>query len=433
MDLHLIGSLPLLKPPNYLILTLLGLTSLGWGGATAQASPEPGEETVEKLAIEPALGETSVAIATSPFPAPSAPQGSTTATVVLAPVGPISDPALETGQYLTTAAALAAPLATDRPSEPALPPSNPAPLLGQGLDEDEGLDDDESLAQDPELGLVQVRGLSEDTDLGILRIRAQPTLPDLMTEATPNIGFLTARLAIASSDNVLLAVNDIGGLTGDTFLRPSLGVGFYPFLGSQTVFIATADLGLQRYISQSPLNYDDLRFRVGVRQVLTPRSYAQLLLTYQELFRPGGNRSRFFKNTALGLTLGRRDPLAPQLTLDSYYLIQFNGAQATSQTTIGPISTDFSRIFQSGGAYLGYDITPQLQAGVSYQLNLFDYTVQDRFDTLHQVLGQVAYRFTPTVRMSLYGGVSFGRSSEPRVRFNDTFVGAVIDANLPLF
>jgi hypothetical protein len=421
------GSLPLLKPPTYLILVLLGLTSLGWGGTTAQASPEPALELAEELAIEPALEENSSAIATSPAQAPSAPQISTVAAAALALVGPITDPALQTGQYLTSAAALAAPLVIDQPSEPALPPSSPAPLLGQGFD------DDDSLAQDPELGLVQVRGLSEDTDLGILRIRAQPTLPELVTQPAPNIGFLTARLAIASSDNVLLAVNDVGGLTGDTFLRPSLGVGVYPFLGPQTVFIATADLGLQRYVNQSPLNYDDLRFRVGVRQGLTPRSYAQLLLTYQELFRPGGNRSRFFKNTALGLTLGRRDPLAPQLTLDSYYLIQFNGAQSTSQTATGSVSTDFSRIFQSGGAYLGYDITPQLQAGLSYQLNLFDYTVQDRYDTLHQVLGQVAYRLTPTVRMSLYGGVSFGRSSEPRVRFNDTFVGAVIDTNLPLF
>ena len=282
---------------------------------------------------------------------------------------------------------------------------------------------------DAELGTVQVRGLLEDPDLGILRIRDQPTFPTLAEPARPKFGFLLARMAIANSDNILLAVNDVGGLTGDAFLRPSLGLALYPALGPQTAFIATADVGLQRYVSQSVLNYDDLRFRVGVRQGLSPRSYGQLILGYQELFRPGAERSQFFKNTSLGLTLGRRDPLATNLILDSYYLAQFNGAQSRSGTTL----TDFSRFFQSAGTYLGYDITPQLQAGLSYQINLIDYTSQDRHDTFQQVLGQVAYRISPTVRVSVYGGVSFGRSSEPRVQFNDTFFGAVLEATVPLF
>ncbi|MBE9140856.1 hypothetical protein IQ254_27270 [Nodosilinea sp. LEGE 07088] len=289
--------------------------------------------------------------------------------------------------------------------------------------------DDDPDSQDPELGIIQIRSLTEDTDLGILRIRQPPNIPALEPQPQPQIGFLTARIAIANSDNILLAVNDVGGLTGDTFLRPSLSFAVYPSLGPQTVLIGTADIGLQRYVSQSVLNYDDLRFRVGIRQGLTPRSYGQLVFTYQELFRPGGNRNRFFKNTALGLTLGRRDPITPQLVLDSYYLIQFNGSQAAR----GATSVDFSRIFQSGGAYLGYDITPRLQTGISYQLNLIDYTAQDRYDTFQQVIGQVVYRISPAIRMSIYGGVSFGRSSEPLVQFNDTFVGASIDATIPLF
>jgi hypothetical protein len=275
--------------------------------------------------------------------------------------------------------------------------------------------------------------VAEDNDLGILRIRQQPDLPSLAAAPPPKVGFLTARLAIASSDNVLLAVNDIGGLSGDTFLRPTLGFGLYPLLGPRTALIATADLGLQRYTGQSSLNYDDLRFRVGVRQGITPRSYAQFTFIYQELFRPGGDRNRFFKNTALGLTLGRRDPITPRLALDSYYLVQFNGAQSLSQGASGAVSTDFSRILQSAGAYLGYDINPRLQTGISYQLSLFDYTAQERYDTFQQVLGQIVYRIAPTVRISLYGGLSFGSSSEPRVNFDDTFFGVAFDANIPLF
>lgn len=329
--------------------------------------------------------------------------------------------------YLTEASALAI---SPPQAQPSLTSDRP---LAQAETEAEAPAPDPSTPNgstlDPELGTVQIRGLVEDPDLGILRIRDQPTFPTLAEPPRPKFGFLLARMAIANSDNILLAVNDVGGLTGDAFLRPSLGFALYPPLGPQTAFIATADVGLQRYVSQSSLNYDDLRFRVGVRQGLSPRSYGQLILGYQELFRPGPNRSQFFKNTSLGLTLGRRDPLATNVTLDSYYLAQFNGAQSRSGTTL----TDFSRFFQSAGTYLGYDITPQLQAGVSYQINFIDYTSQDRYDTFQQVLGQLAYRLTPAVRVSVYGGVSFGRSSEPRVQFNDTFFGAAIEATVPLF
>ncbi|PZV03538.1 MAG: hypothetical protein DCF32_13665 [Leptolyngbya sp.] len=333
----------------------------------------------------------------------------------LAPGAIASDQTPDIRSYLTTAAALAPPTPAAQPQPPtSLAQTDPEAELTE---------------QDPELGVIQVRSLLEDNDLGILRIRDQPQIPVAPAQPPAKIGFLSARLAIANSDNILLAVNDVGGLTGDTFLRPSIGFGVYPALGPQTALIATADYGLQRYGAQSALNYDDLRLRVGLRQGLTPRSYGQLIFTYQELYRPGGNRGRFFKNTALGLTLGRRDPIAPKLALDTYYLFQFNGAQSTSSGT----ATDFSRFFHSAGGYLGYDITPQLQAGVSYQLNFIDYTAQDRYDTFQQVLGQVVYRITPGLRLNVYGGVSFGRSSEPRVRFNDTFFGAAIDATIPLF
>lgn len=333
-----------------------------------------------------------------------------------------ADPALVANTYLTTAAALAAPTQPERSIV------TPATLVNSSAELAQA-DDELELPQDPELGVIQVRSLLEDNDLGILRIRDQPQLPIPTAQPPAKIGFFSARLAIASSDNILLAVNDVGGLTSDTFVRPSIAFGVYPSLGPQTALIATADLGLQRYGAQSSLNYDDLRFRVGLRQGLSPRSYGQLIVTYQELYRPGANRARFFKNAALGLTLGRRDPITPKLALDSYYLLQYNDAQSTSSGT----ATDFSRIFQSAGAYLGYDVTPKVQLGVSYQLNLIDYTAQPRYDTFQQVLGQVVYRLNPNLRLNLYGGVSFGRSSEPRVRFNDTFFGAAIDATIPLF
>jgi hypothetical protein len=286
---------------------------------------------------------------------------------------------------------------------------------------------------DPELGIIRVRNTAEDPELGILRIREQPVIPAATPQAAPEIGFFTTRLSFASSDNVLLAVNDVGGLTGDEFIRPGVSLAFYPPVGPQTFLIGNVDVGLQRYTTQSDLNYDDLRFRLGVRQGLFPRTYGQLLFTYQQLFRPGSPRFRFFENTAFSFTLGRRDPLTDQLTLNSYYQVQLNDAESRA-TADGPTNlTQFDRVTQSLGGYLNYAITPQWRTGISYQLTLSDYTGQERYDTYHQVLGQLIYRITPDVRMSLYGGWSFGRSSEPRIRFDDTFFGISVDATVTLF
>ena len=415
------------QPPFPNLWAVLGL--LGIPAAIGITAPSYASDVVADPAAAPSLLiPTAPALLMFDEPDPMAPLAVTGATPAtdaqLSPaIAPLSTP------YLTEASAL---VISPSLVQAQLPLTSNGSLAQAETDVDASPPDPSTpngSTPDAELGTIQVRGLLGDPDLGILRIRDQPTFPTLAEPPRPKFGFLLARMAIASSDNVLLAVNDVGGLTGDAFLRPSIGLALYPPLGPQTAFIATADVGLQRYVSQSSLNYDDLRFRVGVRQGLSPRSYGQLIFGYQELFRPGPNRSQFFKNTSLGLTLGRRDPLATNVTLDSYYLAQFNGAQSRSGTTL----TDFSRFFQAAGTYLGYDITPQLQAGISYQINLIDYTAQDRHDTFQQVLGQVAYRISPAVRVSVYGGVSFGRSSEPRVRFNDTFFGAALEATVPLF
>jgi hypothetical protein len=312
---------------------------------------------------------------------------------------------------------------------PSLAPE-PSPILAQQQQEPPS---QTPSAGDPELGVIRVRNTSEDPELGILRIRERPIIPEVSAPDPPDIGFFTTRLTVSSSDNVLLAVNDVGGLTGDEFIRPSMSLAVYPPIGPQTFLIGNIDVGLQRYTTQSNINYDDLRFRLGVRQGLFPRTYGQLMFTYQQLFRPGSPRFRFFENTAFSFTLGRRDPLTDQLTLSSYYQIQLNDAESRA-TADGPTDlTQFDRITQSMGGYLNYTISPKWRTGVSYQITFSDYTGQERYDTYHQLLGQLVYRITPSVNMSLYGGWSFGRSSEPRIRFDDTFLGITVDATVTLF
>jgi len=313
-----------------------------------------------------------------------------------------------------------------------LPPSNPQAVKKTGpvLITQQSPQGETTPGSDPELGIIRVRSSSEDPELGILRIREQPVIPETPPQEPSKIGFFTARLTAASSDNILL---DVGGLTGDEFLRPGLSLAFYPPVEPQTFLIGNIDASLQRYTTQSDFNYDDLRFRIGVRQGLFPRTYGQVLFTYQQLFRPGPPRFRFFENAAFSFTLGRRDPLTSRLILNSYYQVQLNDTEARS-TPDGPTNfDDFDRLTQYLGGSLNYTINPQWLTGVSYQMTLADYTGQERYDTYHQLIGQLTYRITPDVRMSLYGGFSFGRSSDPRIQFNDTLFGVTLDATVPLF
>lgn len=280
------------------------------------------------------------------------------------------------------------------------------------------------LPGDPELGIIRVRNPLEDPELGILRIRQQPLLPVQAPSPPAPVGFLTARLSAVNSDNIFLVLDQQNStLTGDQFLRPGLSLAFYPALGPQTYLLSSVDMNFQRYIHESEANYDELRFRLGIRQGLSARSYGQFLMSYQQLFYPSIPKERFYENTAFGLTLGRHDPLTSRLALDTSYQLQLNLSEPE----------EYNRIVQYAGAYLGYTFAPQWETGISYRLTLSDYTGQVRYDAYHLVLGQLVYAITPSVRMSLYGALSFGRSSDPLVRFNDIFFGFSLDATLTLF
>jgi hypothetical protein len=212
------------------------------------------------------------------------------------------------------------------------------------------------------------------------------------------------------------------GLIGDQFVRPGVSLGLYPALGPQTYLIANADVNFQRYFDISAASYDEVRLRLGLRQGLTPRSYGQVSWSYQQLFRPGF-QDRFFETNSIDFLLARRDALTPEIALNSYYQLQLNFSNPAF----------FDRILQFVGLYASYQLSPQFQAGINYQLTLADYTSQDRFDTYQQVIGQLVYQITPEIRMNLFGGISFGRSSLPVVRFEDTIIGVSFEGTFPLF
>lgn len=324
--------------------------------------------------------------------------------------------------------------ASQSPSlNPLINPLEPFPFLAQeaegipapgGTEEGTGAIIEESPENDPELGIIRVRSAVEDPELGIIRIQQIPEVP-VATETEqppPPVAFLTGRISAVSSGNIFLSIDPILGLVGDEFIRPGISLLFYPPVSPSTRLLISTDINFQRYASFNAADYDEVRFRLGVNHRFSPRTTGQLSWGYQQLFRPG-LKNRFFENDSFELLLRRQDPITRELFLNTYYQLQLSYSNPD----------DFNRLIQFAGAYLGYQVTPQIQVGLNYQLTLADYIRLERYDAYQQILGQFVYQFAPSARVILFGGFTFGRSSEPSIRYDNTLFGISIEGTVTLF
>ena len=304
---------------------------------------------------------------------------------------------------------------------PDRPQNKPQPADGAlpegGLDPELGMIQVADPRVDPELGTLQLRNPLQDPELGILQLRQIVPAPGRRP-----VVFLSTYVTASNSDNVFLVEDPIQGRFGDNFVRPGISLIAFPSIGPQTNLLVSAETNLLRYEEQNRSNYDELRFRAGVRHRFSDRVYGQLSFSSQLLFREGYT-DQFFSNSGVELTLNRRDVLTQQLPLDSFYQGQIYFSDPDQ----------FSNVLNSVGTYLGYRISPRWDAGIGYRLTISDFTRQSRHETYQRITGQLRYAITPAVRISLFGGLSYGRSTEPRISFDDTFFGISIDATIPIF
>ncbi|MGF1525023.1 MAG: MtrB/PioB family outer membrane beta-barrel protein [Leptolyngbyaceae cyanobacterium] len=291
--------------------------------------------------------------------------------------------------------------------------------------------------QDPELGAIRLRDPQIDSELGILRLSPlPPAVPDPPNPATPPAPqepprrpflYLSTYVSASSSDNVFLATEP--RRLDDTFIRRGISLTAFPSIGPRTFLLASVDANFLRYQDFTASSYNELRFRAGIRHSFTNRVYGQLSWTTQFLFREDFDDrffrldERFFRRNGIELFLGRRDLLLPGLTLDSYYQGQLFFSD--------PI--EFSTAAQSLGVSLSYRFNSQWDTRLGYQITITDFTQDDRHETSQRVTAQLRYSLSPSVRMSLFGGIGFGRSSESSVSFDSSFFGISLDATVPIF
>jgi hypothetical protein len=257
-----------------------------------------------------------------------------------------------------------------------------------------------------------------DPELGVLRLREQELITEQQNENNETV-FLLGGVNYLRSNNILLddfdPVNDQLLSAGATLLA-------VPSLGPQTQLIAAINGNLTRYSRLSGLDYNNFGVQVGIQQQLWPNTYGEISLSNQQ-FIDANSGDRFLNDYSAWLTLSRRDRLNSKLTLDSFYQLRLSFTDPS----------DRSRVGNALGLSLDYDLPLNFGIGLDYQAALTDFTRQDRNDVYHQLTAELNCYFSPNARASVFGGFSFGDSSDPDINFNSFIFGASINFNVSLF
>jgi hypothetical protein len=261
-----------------------------------------------------------------------------------------------------------------------------------------------------------------DPELGCILLQNPPP----GTQPAP-ILYLTPRVDFFRSNNLLLGIDPINA----GLIRPNLTLLAIPRLGRNTFLLATVDGAFNRYFEVPQFSYDELRIRAGILQQLSPTMTAEVGWTNQQLFIanneiPGfPSGTRFLNDQAVRFELSRRDQLNTRLSLNSIY--QFRVSFSDPE--------DRSRILNVLFLSLNYDLNPNrtVQLGLDYQFSAANYTVVKRTDVYQQLLGRMTFNAFRNSQLSLYGGVSFGDSTERGINFNSYVLGVSMSVNWALF
>jgi hypothetical protein len=279
----------------------------------------------------------------------------------------------------------------------------------------------EDEAADPELGILQLRevpvpGLDAgDPELGNLRLR-EATVPSVRSR--PSV-YLQGRAGIFWSDNIFSSAVDP---TQDGLFQSGVSLYALPSIAQRTYLTALVSGRIFRYFDETDISYNELQLGLGVYRVLNRRTYLDARWLNQQLFRRDED-DRFLNDHQLRFAVGRRDRLARDLDLNTSYRFRLSLADPEER----------SRVINTLAVGLTYEIRPRLEADLSYQFVLIDFTQQNRNDSYHQLIAQLSYDISRDVSISIFGGGRLGNSSESRIDLNTGLFGINIGVSLPLF
>lgn len=282
---------------------------------------------------------------------------------------------------------------------------------------------------DPELGRIRIRPLPGGTAPANPTIKPPPgtppgpsrpplrppesqPLPRPMTLSIPV--FLSGGATLLKTDNTLATVDPLE----DSLVRSRLAVTLAPALGSQTFSYASVQSSWVNYQDLDEFSYRDLSLSAGLRQRLGRRMLGDLGWTYQKLvFQDNGDR--FLDDHSVFVGLSRQDTLRPPLTLTSFYRFQASFSDPDAS----------SRVRHTLGLSLDYRFKGRWDLGVDTQVNWTQFTQQPREDVYAQAIARVSYQISSTLKLSVFGGLTRGSSSNRRIDFDNTLLGVSLDFN----
>lgn len=319
---------------------------------------------------------------------------------------PLEEPPAETaGEDLPTVpqdeTLIPTPSQEVAPSE-SLPPA----VLDEMGDEAEDMPDDEA---------VEEQG---DPELGVLRLRKQPlslTQPPIKVPV-----YVLASASYLSNSNTRASEDPIE----DQLFRSTVAITASPILGRRTAAYATVQGNLFRYGDLSRLDYNELRFRAGIRHVLRSRVIGELGWTNRQLyFRESGDR--FLSDNSVFGTISRRDPgiLGKKTSLNSFYRVRASFADPKTS----------NRVVNTLGTTLSYDVTPRIKASLTGLGVVTSFTKQSRHDIYGQALASLSYTLAKNTRLSIFAALNRGGSADDRVDFDNALLGVSFSSSLKLF
>ncbi len=275
----------------------------------------------------------------------------------------------------------------------------------------------EQLEQQPdaifnELGTIRARKVPEP------RQPLDPKQPPIekSEEKFKPVGYLLGRVGYFHTSNIFSSRDKPDD---DGLIFSGLTLAAAPFkIAPKTYLNGSIDGNIIRYGDKSEFDYNQIRFNLGIYQQLTSKMYGEIGWNNQQLFYSkddGSNFSsgdKFLNENSFRLSLGRRDPIAPKLNLDSFYQLRLSLTNPPEKR---------NRIINYVWLSLNYYLQQSLRLGVDYQFSLSNFLERSREDQYHRISANLRYSISNLNSINLQSGFTLGGSKDPNIDFDGWF------------
>jgi hypothetical protein len=377
--------------PDYPALTPLPVSSMAaLLGAIAMASPSLAAPDVNRLDL--------------PLDRPAI-----QANLLLPPSAPLtvaanqSDP--ETAAETVGAEAEAAIWPTPAelpPPEPIAPTVRTAPL---GIPTANSTPPPPATRLDDELGSLTIQPIpADDEDFGQLPTRLVPP-----PQPKAKWLFVNAQAGYFANSNSFYTTTQ----NGDGSLRAGVGLVAQLPLWPKTYLTGSINSNFVRNLTFSQQSYDEVRLRAGILQQLSPRMFGEIGWSNQNLYAVEDGFSsvlagdRVLNEHSIYLDLNRTDPIGKGLSLSNFYQLRWSLSSRPEGDRLS------NTVFTS----LNQRLSPRWTASLDYLLSWSHYTQVARDEVFQLVQLRTQHQLGANLSVNLFGGFSFGGSSDRRARF----------------